>query len=116
AGGPSMVCILDMLRALVIGILLVAGVGSTALAWNELPPGEDAWRKSGRPGIRGVTVGPIESSQQPGRGYGTPHSDRLLGELAAMGVNWISITPFGRIWDLKSTTIDMSFEAPYEEN
>ncbi|MCA9583128.1 MAG: hypothetical protein KC416_15120, partial [Myxococcales bacterium] len=59
---------------------------------------------------------PIESSQQPGRGYGTKYSEELLDELAAMGVNWISLTPFGRIWDLQSTTIDMTFEAPYEEN
>ncbi len=66
--------------------------------------------------FRGVTVGPIESSQQPGRGYGTRYSEALLDELARMGVTWISITPFGRIWSLHSTDIYMDFEAPYEEN
>jgi hypothetical protein len=66
--------------------------------------------------IRGMTVGPIESSLQPGRGYGTPYSEALLDHLATMGVTWISITPFGRIWSLTSTEVYMDFEAPYEEN
>ena len=66
--------------------------------------------------IRGVTVGPIESSQQPGVGYGTEASDALLDELVRLGANTISITPFGRIWNLKSTHITLDFEAPYEDN
>jgi hypothetical protein len=68
------------------------------------------------PAIRGITVGPIESSQQRGRGYGTSYSAELLDELVRLGANWISITPFGRIWSLKSTEILMDFEAPYQEN
>jgi sugar phosphate isomerase/epimerase len=75
-----------------------------------------AWVASEQPAIRGITVGPIESSQWPGRGYGTPYSAALLDELARLGTNWISITPFGRIFDLKSTEIVMDFEAPYLEN
>ena len=67
-------------------------------------------------GIRGVTVGPIESSQQPGRGYGSAASAVLVHELRRLGVTWISLTPFGRIWDLQSTRIDMDFEAPFAEN
>lgn len=66
--------------------------------------------------FRGMTIGPIESSLNPGRGYGSPASEELLDYLAGMGVNWISITPFGRIWSLDSTEILMDFEAPYEEN
>lgn len=85
-------------------------------AWNHLPPGRDAWALTGEPAIRGVTVGPVESSQQPGRGYGTPYSAALLDELVAMGTTWISITPFGRVWNLQDTTILMDFEAPYAEN
>jgi hypothetical protein len=81
-----------------------------------LPPGADAWPRSQPEAIRGITVGPIESSQQPGRGYGTPYSARLLDELARMGTNWISITPFGRIWSLTDTHITMDFEAPHEDN
>lgn len=66
--------------------------------------------------IRGVTVGPIESSQQPGRGYGTASSAALLDELVRLGANTISLTPFGRIWSLQSTEIQMDFEAPYPQN
>jgi len=96
-------------------VLLFCAAGS-ARAWHELPRGADGWRASGREAIRGVTVGPIESSQQPGRGYGTPYSAALLDELARMGVTWISVTPFGRIWSLDSPTILMDFEAPYPDN
>jgi hypothetical protein len=67
-------------------------------------------------GIRGVTVGPIESSQQPGVGYGTEASAAVLDELVRLGANWVSITPFGRLWDLDSTEIVRDFEAPYDEN
>ena len=76
-----------------------------------------AFEALGREGaIRGVTIGPIESSLERGRGYGTAYSDRLLDELQKMGVTWISLTPFGRIWSLTSTDILMDFEAPYEDN
>jgi hypothetical protein len=68
------------------------------------------------PALRGITIGPIESSQQPGRGYGTAYSAELLDELVRLGVNAISITPFGRIWSLHSTEILMDFEAPYADN
>ncbi len=99
-------------------LLLTLGAAnpSVASAWNVLPPGPNAWRAADQEGIRGITIGPIESSQQPGRGYGTEHSAELLDHLAAMGVNWVSITPFGRIWDLQSTEILMDFEAPYQDN
>jgi hypothetical protein len=82
----------------------------------QLPAGAAGWADSGFSAIRGVTVGPIESVQQPGRGYGTDTSARLLDHLVRMGVNWVSVTPFGRIWDLRSTHIEMDFEAPYEHN
>ena len=66
--------------------------------------------------LRGVTVGPIESSQHRGKGYGSPASLELLDELVRMGVNAISITPFGRIWSLQSTSIDREFEQPFAQN
>ncbi len=81
-----------------------------------LPRGDEAWFEAGREGIRGVTIGPIESSLFPGRGYGTPSTAALLDFLWRRGVRWVSITPFGRIWSLSSTHIQMDFEAPYEDN
>lgn len=89
---------------------------SDARAWHALPPGAEGFRAAGLPGIRGVTVGPIESSQWPGHGYGTPSSAALLDELARLGATWISVTPFGRIWSLSSTQIVPDFEAPYADN
>jgi hypothetical protein len=79
-----------------------------ALAWDSPARHE--------PALRGITVGPIESAQQPGRGYGTPYSEALLDELVRMGANAISITPFGRIWSLSSTRVLLDFEQPYQQN
>lgn len=89
---------------------------SVARAWHTLPPGTLGWQESERGGVRGITVGPIESSQWPGRGYGSASSEALLDELARMGTTWISVTPFGRVWSLSSSEIQMDFEAPFGEN
>lgn len=89
---------------------------ATAQRPESLPSGANAWAQTGLAAMRGVTVGPIESSQQPGRGYGTAHSARLLDFLKTLGANWIAITPYGRMWTDKSTTITMDFEAPYPAN
>ena len=96
--------------------ILLLLLPTSAHAWHVLPPGADAWGASGRRGVRGITVGPIESIQQPDRGYGTATSAALLDHLVAMGAEWISITPFGRLWSLSSTEILMDFEAPYPDN
>lgn len=93
---------------LVAALVVFAASPPSARAWE---PGADE-----SPAIRGITVGPIESSQQPGRGYGTAYSAELLDELVRLGANAISITPFGRIWSLDSTHIALDFEQPYEEN
>ncbi len=99
-----------------LAILLGPATLQAQSSHHALPPGPTGFGDGGFEGIRGVTVGPIESSQQPGRGYGTPYSEALLDELVRLGVNWISITPFGRIWSLESTEVYMDFEAPYEDN
>jgi hypothetical protein len=69
-----------------------------------------------QPALRGITVGPIESSQQPERGYGSDRSRALLDELARGGANAVSVTPFGRLWSLSSTHIEPSFEWPQAES
>ena len=33
-----------------------------------------------------------------------------------MGGNWVSLTPFGRVWDLTPSGVSPTFEAPYKEN
>lgn len=72
-------------------------------------------RDGGHPSIRGVTVGPIESLLQPGRGYGSPAFAATLDEIKRRGANWISLTVFGRVWDARSVGIDWDFERPVEE-
>ncbi len=104
-----------LVSALFVASVLVAPAATRADTGRLLPPGPTGYRDAGLGGVRGITVGPIESSLQPGRGYGTPYSAELLDHLAANGTTWISITPFGRIWSLSSTEILMDFEAPYEE-
>jgi hypothetical protein len=66
--------------------------------------------------MRGVTIGPIESRLHPGRGYGSPAFERGLDEAVRLGATWISLTPFGRAWDLQATGIDKTFELPFAEN
>jgi hypothetical protein len=66
--------------------------------------------------LRGITIGPIESSQHPGLGYGSAASEALLDELVQLGANAVSITPFGRIWSLSSTRIELDFEWTVEHN
>jgi hypothetical protein len=62
-----------------------------------------------------MTIGPIESSLQPGRGYGSAPFEETLSEIERMGGNWISLTVFSRVWDLKSEGIELSFEQTVQE-
>jgi hypothetical protein len=66
--------------------------------------------------MRGMTVGPIESAVHPGKGYGSAASARAMAEISRMGGTWVSITPYGRVFDLAPTGIDWSFEARFEDN
>ncbi len=66
--------------------------------------------------IRGVTIGPIESALHPGRGYGSAPFERGLDEAVRLGATWISLTPFGRAWDLKATGVDVNFELELVDN
>jgi hypothetical protein len=70
----------------------------------------------GSEAMRGVTIGPIESALHPGRGYGSPAFERGLDEAVRLGATWISLTPFGRAWDLEATGVDKTFELPLAEN
>jgi hypothetical protein len=80
----------------------------------RLPADSLAWRDSGLGTVRGMTLGPIESGLQPGRGYGSAPFADTLGEVSRLGSNWISLTVFGRVWDLESAGVDLNFEQPSE--
>lgn len=108
---------------LVLGTLSLLGAlalsGERAAARPDVPrlaAGATAWQASGLGAIRGLTIGPIESSLHPGRGYGSRAFERTTDDARRLGANWISLTPFGRIADLAPTGIDPTFEAPFAEN
>lgn len=82
---------------------------------TAIPHVSDGWRRAGLESVRGVTIGPIESYLQPGRGYGTQAFADTLDEIARLGGNWISLTAFARVWDKRSVGIDLSFERPVLE-
>ena len=105
-----------VLRFAVAQLVLALLLGATNVRAWELPPGATGWQEAGVGAIRGITVGPIESSQWPGRGYGSAYSEQLLDELVRLGATWISVTPFGRLWSLTSSEIVRDFEAPYPDN
>jgi len=93
-----------------------ASAHATATQQALLPIGADAWSETARGTIRGVTIGPIESALHPGRGYGSEPFERTLREAQRLGSSWVSLTPFARVNDLKSTGISLSFEAPFADN
>jgi hypothetical protein len=92
---------------------------SPARSWpgsSETMPRAESWRESGRGAIRGLTIGPIENSRHPDRGYGTWASARAMDEARVWGASWVSLTPFGRVADLDPAGVDLTFEAPFEDN
>lgn len=66
--------------------------------------------------IRGVTIGPIENALYPNRGYGTDSSATAMDDARRLGAHWVSLTPFGRVFDLQPSGVHLSFEAPFREN
>jgi hypothetical protein len=91
----------------------VTFLGAVALL---LPAVASAWSLTGHDAIRGITVGPIENAYHPGVGYGTPAYARSLSESREWDAGWVAITPFGRVADLSGNGVDLTFEAPFEEN
>jgi hypothetical protein len=85
-------------------------------AWLRLGAGIDGFRELGLGAIRGVTIGPIESSLHAGRGYGSEAYRRALDDAKRLGATWISLTPFGRVADLAPSGVAMTFEVPFATN
>lgn len=87
-------------------VVLSTFVGPSAFAdrWDMTTP------------VRGMTIGPIESALHPGKGYGSAACARTMAEVARMGATWVSVTPYGRVWNLAPTGIDWTFEASFSEN
>lgn len=109
---------------LALGLVATTASASVGPQWEvprygrerALPPGDTGWRLSHQGAIRGLTVGPIENAMHPNVGYGTDAGREALLEARAMGATWVALTPFGRVWDLTGSGVDLTFEAPYEQN
>jgi len=86
---------------------------------DEEPPypvDADAWATTGLKAVRGVTIGPIENQLHRGHGYGSPACANTMTYLKELGANWVSLTVFGRVWDLRPSGVASRFEAPYRAN
>ena len=83
---------------------------------RELPPRSTGWLDARFGTVRGVTIGPIENALHPGKGYGSDPFTATLDEARRMGATWVSLTPFGRVWDLSPSGVSPTFEADYEKN
>ncbi len=79
-------------------------------------PNASAERWDMKTPIRGMTIGPIESAVHPGKGYGSAACARTMAELSRMGATWVSLTPYGRVWDLAPSGIDWTFESHFPDN
>jgi hypothetical protein len=90
--------------------------GAVLVTSGNLRASPVEWPATERGAVRGINVGPIENALHPNRGYGSPACERALREARRMGATWVSLTPFGRVWDLSPTGISLTFEAPYAEN
>ena len=110
-----------------LGLALLAATSLAAIALESgdaaarptavsIAPGVEGWQETGLGGIRGITIGPIESGLHPGKGYGSLPCARTMTEVRRMGGNWVSLTPFGRVADLAPTGVDRTFEAPFTKN
>jgi Glycoside Hydrolase Family 113 len=95
---------------------LLAGAVLALLALAPARAGHSEPRPNLGGTVRGVTIGPIESALHPNKGYGSAAYERTLDEIRRMGGSWVSLTPFGRVWDLKPSGISLRFEAPFADN
>jgi len=102
--------------ALLLAAVVVIGAGSARAASLSLGPGPEAWRDADLGTVRGLTVGPIESVFHPDRGYGSEICGLAMQDAREFGANWVSITPFGRVYDLAPSGVALSYEAPFRTN
>ncbi|MGZ3451857.1 MAG: glycoside hydrolase family 113 [Polyangiales bacterium] len=90
-----------------------------ALALSTLPkpaPGPLGWQAAGLPAVRGMTIGPIENALHPNVGYGSATCGTSFDVAKDLGATWVAITPFGRMWSTRTTSVDLSFEQPFGNN
>lgn len=97
---------------LALALALVASDRAEAGPPLRLGPGATGWADAGFDAIRGITIGPIENARHAEAGYGSRAGWDALVTARKLGATWVSITPFGRSWDLSGRGVDLCFEAP----
>jgi len=65
--------------------------------------------------IKGITLGMIEDNRADIKGYGTPGSLWALEEVASLGANWTSVTPYATMISRDDVEVIPYFEYPPEE-
>lgn len=90
--------------------MFLAAPIAVAVAAALAPPGGDAAR------FRGVTLAPIEDGMLGPVGYGSDRCAAAIDELAGIGATWVSLTPFGRMDDLRTADVEHDFEIPAARN
>ena len=95
--------------------LLVVYVGlRLVLGWSDLQREEPAQQSVVSAIHRGMSV--AHNYQKLGvRGYGSETSAATLKELKALGINWVSLTPFGFMSSIESQTIEHVGDMPAGE-
>jgi len=99
-----------------ISLVLLATSAASLPRLAPALPGPTGWTDAGNAPLRGITLGPIENARHPGRGYGSSAYQKALEEAVQMGATWVSLTPYGRMFDAQPTGVDLTFEAPFEQN
>lgn len=107
---------LERLSAFLACLLLATTAAAHGLNRAALPLGADGFAESDLGAVRGITIGPIENALHAGKGYGSPAYERTLREARGLGATWVSLTPFGRVWDLAPSGVSPTFEADYADN
>lgn len=65
--------------------------------------------------MRGITLGMIEDNRYDIKGYGTPGSLWALEEVADLGANWTSVTPYATMISKDDVEVIPFFEYPEQE-
>ena len=65
--------------------------------------------------IRGIGLGMIEDNRLPVNGYGSEQSAWAIEEIAGLGAEWVTITPYATMIDCEDTKIFPFFEFPPEK-
>jgi hypothetical protein len=98
-----------------LALVFMALATSSGLAPPSEPPAARTTHGAIGERMRGITLGMIEDNRYTIKGYGTPGSRWALEEIASLGANWTSITPYATMISRDDVAIVPYFEYPPDE-